>query len=150
MKYIRQGIKANILGKDIGDDLSYMIRKSKKKTIPSFLKWLDKWAEEENEMLKKKGKKNYYVVDKVDCLQKVCEGAQDLEEAQENIKKMFKDETGKEIICLSSIHRSKGLERDNVFILYDTIKKTSQEDRNIEYVAITRTKKKLYLVSKNN
>jgi DNA helicase-2/ATP-dependent DNA helicase PcrA len=150
MKNIKQGIKANILGRDIGDGLSYMIRKSGKKTISAFLSWLDKWAEDETKMLHKKGKSNFYVTDKVDCLQKLCEGSSTLDEVQSNIKKMFEDETGKDTILYSTIHKSKGMERDDVFVLHDTLRHDTQENKNINYVAFTRAKKRLYLVSRNN
>jgi len=150
MKNIKQGVKANILGRDIGDGLSYMIKRSGKKTISAFLSWLDKWAEDETKMLHKKGKSNFYVTDKVDCLQKLCEGSSTLEEVQSNIKKMFEDETGKDTILYSTIHKSKGMERDDVFVLHDTLRHDTQENKNINYVAFTRAKKRLYLVSKNN
>jgi superfamily I DNA/RNA helicase len=150
MKYVRQGIRANILGRDIGDDLSYMIRKSNKKTVQSFLNWLDAWAEQENKMLKKKGRSNFYVTDKVDCLQKLCDGIDTLEEVQENIKVMFNDTEDEQVILFSTIHRSKGLERDDVFVLYDTLRHDTQENKNCNYISFTRAKKRLYLVSKNN
>jgi superfamily I DNA/RNA helicase len=52
------------------------------------------------------------------------------------------------IIC-SSVHRSKGLERDNVFLLEDTFlsRRSTGEEANIRYVAITRAKKTLLWVT---
>ena len=150
MKYIKKGVKANILGKDVGIGLSYLIKKSAKKTIPAFLTWLDKWSEKELEILKKKGKNGFFIIDRVECLQKICEGCSSLEEAQQSIKDMFHDESGEDTVLFSTVHKSKGLERNDVFILYDTIRQDTQENKNIYYVALTRAKKRLYLVSKNN
>ena len=61
-----------------------------------------------------------------------------------------------EAIKLSSIHRAKGLENDRVFILdYDQLPMKSDfmkdwqliQEQNLKYVALTRPKKVLYLVS---
>ena len=150
MKYVKKGIKANILGKDVGIGLSYLIKKSGKKTIPAFLSWLYKWFDVESENLRKKGKSNFFISDRVDCLQKICEDCATLEEVQQNIKNMFHDETGEDTVLFSTVHKSKGLERNDVFILYDTIRQDTQENKNIYYVALTRAKKRLFLVSKNN
>jgi DNA helicase-2/ATP-dependent DNA helicase PcrA len=63
---------------------------------------------------------------------------------------------GDNAIKLSTIHRAKGLENDSVFILdYDTLPlyRDGQKDwekvqeKNLKYVALTRTKKNLYLVN---
>ena len=53
-----------------------------------------------------------------------------------------------------SIHKSKGLEENNVFVLHEAIPFTKlaktpdmlQQERNLSYVAITRAKENLYLV----
>lgn len=150
MQFIKHGIKANIRGRDIGNNLSWMIKKSGKKTINGFLTWLDKWAEQETKMLAKKGKKNTYVTDKVECLQIICENVKSIEEAQQKIKDMFDDADDDRVVCFSSIHKAKGDERDVVLVLHDTLRKDSQEEINIGYVAFTRSKQKLYLASANN
>jgi DNA helicase-2/ATP-dependent DNA helicase PcrA len=50
-------------------------------------------------------------------------------------------------VCLSSVHRAKGLERDRVWMLDDTFRRgRSVDEDNLWYVAITRTKKTLVLV----
>ena len=57
-------------------------------------------------------------------------------------------------ISLMSIHKSKGLEENNVFVLHEAIPFTKlaktpdmlQQERNLSYVAITRAKENLYLV----
>lgn len=67
-------------------------------------------------------------------------------------------EDGKELndsekVRLSSVHRAKGLEADHVFVLADTLYLGNKgkfgrdpEERNIHYVAITRSKSKLTMV----
>lgn len=51
------------------------------------------------------------------------------------------------VLC-ASVHKSKGLESKNVFILEDYLKKKNEEELNICYVAITRAQEKLYYVTK--
>jgi superfamily I DNA/RNA helicase len=50
-------------------------------------------------------------------------------------------------ITLSSVHRFKGLERNRVFLLQESFSNDSQEELNLQYVAITRAKKSLNFVS---
>lgn len=150
LSFLKNHIPANILGRDISSNLLNMIKKSKKKTIPDFLKWLDKWEKTEKEKLLNKfpDANTDGIKDKADCLFALCEEANSIQEVKDNIDNLFTDKSECNIITLSSIHRIKGKESDNVFILADTLNRSSQEELNIQYVAITRAKKKLYMVWK--
>lgn len=158
MTFIKRGIKANIRGRDIGDQLAYLIKKSKKKTIQSFLKWLETWKTDEVERLQKKNINPENIVDKYECLSNLCEECSSLDEVVTRIDELFNDTDEKNIIWLSTVHRSKGLETDEVFILRWTFKVWFDQDMsllekpfeegNIAYVAATRVKKKLILVRK--
>lgn len=150
MRMIRQGIKANILGRDIGDGLQYMIKKSKKKTVIKLLEWLPKWEKEEIErMIAKNPKaKTEFITDKKECLFNLCENCSSIEEVKDNINKMFKDTEDNKVVWLSSIHKRKGAETDVVFVLNDTLRYGSISEENINYVAISRSKRELYFVSK--
>ena len=77
---------------------------------------------------------------------------------KEGLIKRFKDvftDCDNEGVRLSSIHKAKGLEADNVFILCPSLmpsmlaktKLEKEAERNLEYVAITRAKKTLNYVS---
>lgn len=150
MKMIRQGIKANILGRDVGDGLQYLIKKSKKKTVPKLLEWLSKWEKEEIErvLAKNPKAKTEFITDKADCLYNLCDNCSTIEEVKNNINEMFKDVEDNKVVWLSSIHKRKGAEAKVVFILNDTLRYSSISEENINYVAITRAKEKLYFVSK--
>lgn len=73
----------------------------------------------------------------------------------QKIEKLISGQKGKEhSISLSTIHRAKGLENNRVFILsYDKLPGKGKKDwetiqeRNIHYVALTRAKDALFLVS---
>ena len=150
LQFLKKGIPSNILGRDIGNNLSYIVKKSKRKTVEAFLKWLEKWEETEKANLIAKYPKagTDTITDKVDCLKILCDDAKTIEEVNSNIKNLFKDNDEKKIVLFSSIHRSKGKESNNVFILKDTLRGGTLEEDNIRYVATTRAKQKLYLVSK--
>lgn len=157
MSLIRRGIKANIRGRDIGKQLSYLIKKSKKKQIPAFLKWLDRWKEDEVSKLKEKNINTENVLDRHECLVNICDECSSLEEVIKKIDELFNDTDEKNIIILSTTHRAKGLERDDVFVLRwtyrlwldntDIIEKPNEE-MNLAYISISRCRKRLFIVHK--
>jgi DNA helicase II / ATP-dependent DNA helicase PcrA len=150
MKFLKNQIPANILGRDIGDGLAYLIKKSKKKTVKDLLTWLVKWEKEEKEkfLIKRPNGNTEVISDKAECIKILCEDAKTLEEVKNNIKEMFQENDERKIVLFSSIHRSKGKEQNDVFVLYDTLQYSSEEEDNIRYVAFTRAKKRLFLVKK--
>lgn len=149
LKFLKAGIPANILGRDVGDGLLYMIKKSKKKKVDAFLKWLYDWAKNEKErILYKYPKASTEVIsDKVECMENLCDGASSLEEVKKNIQDLFKNNDEKNIVLFSSIHRAKGKQSNNVFVLTNTLRSSSQQEINIKYIAFTRAMKKLYMVT---
>lgn len=158
MNLIRRGIRANIRGRDISKQLTYLIKKSKKKQVPAFLKWLDNWKDEEVAKLKAKRMNTDNVLDRVECLTNLCEEFSSLEEVKKKINELFNDTDEKSIVILSSVHRAKGLEREVVYLLKWTFRAwldnvphgmTENEEMNIAYVAATRTKDALHLVHKD-
>lgn len=72
------------------------------------------------------------------------------------IEKIFEED--KNAVCCATIHKSKGLEADNVFLLYPhllphpilqgTMDWQLEQEKNVEYVALTRAKKNLINVWK--
>jgi DNA helicase II / ATP-dependent DNA helicase PcrA len=149
-RLLKAGIPANILGRDISEGLFSIVKKSKKRDIDSFLTWLKNWKEKEINRLRAKDPQAdvEHIQDKVECLQSFCDEAKSMKEVSENIEKLFKENDKSRIVTLSSCHRAKGFEYDNVFLL-DTFRNTSLEEKNIKYVAVTRAKKKLFFVKKN-
>jgi DNA helicase II / ATP-dependent DNA helicase PcrA len=144
---LRMGVPANIQGKDVGNNLAYMIKKSEKTTVPEFMKWLDNWKATEIARLRAKNRDPILIIDKAACLETLCEGTHSLDNVLDNIKVLFNDGDSSTRAIFSTIHRSKGLQRERVFILWNTLKRNmTQEELNVEYVAITRTQKNLFIV----
>lgn len=150
MKLIKNKIPANIQGSDIADNLIWFINKSNTKSIDAFKKYLEKYRKKEIAKLVLENKSIEYVQDRVETLENLCENAKTVQELLDLIKALFTKTDDRDKIILSSTHKAKGLERDNVFLLWDTFKQTSEEEKNISYVAITRARKKLYFIYKYN
>ena len=158
LSFIRKGIRANILGRDIGKQLGYLIKKSKKKQISAFLKWLEAWKDKEVKKLINKNIKPDNVLDKFECLTNLCDECNSLHEVTAKITELFNDTNEKNIIVCSTVHKAKGTERDDVFLLrwtfrawFDQMKwfDRPNEEANIVYVACTRTMKRLFIVNKS-
>ena len=148
LHFIGQGIPANIQGRDLATNLQNLIKKSRVKNIDKFLMWLDNWSKKEIDRIKEKEGNPEQIMDKVECLKVLAEGCKDTKDLIANIKKIFSDDLSAKVILLGSTHALKGAEADQVFVLDWTYKYFNQEEKNIRFVAITRAKKELYLVSK--
>jgi superfamily I DNA/RNA helicase len=147
LQLLKAGTPANILGRDVGASLAYMIKRSEAKTIPAFLKWLDRWKTAEVKRLREKNRSAIIVLDKVQCLEGLCENVKTIDDVLENIKRLFNDGDDSTRVILSTVHRAKGLERNRVWLLMNTFRfGDTVEEKNIEYVGITRAKTELYLV----
>ena len=155
MALIKEKRRAAIKGKDIGKNLSFMIKRSETTSVSAFLEWLEEWKADQCEKLAKRKKECSHIIDRYDVLVAVCENARTLDEVRNNLRELFEDvKEGKDKkaegfdgVLLSSTHKFKGLENERVFMLSDTYKKDKgDEEARIWYVAITRAKRELYLV----
>jgi DNA helicase-2/ATP-dependent DNA helicase PcrA len=145
---LKNHISANIQGRDVGANLISLIKKSHKSDVDGFLDWLHEYAEIEINRMQKRERDSSIISDKVECMEVLCEGMRTLAEVKNNIVKLFSDGDDKSRVIFSTTHKAKGLERDRVFMLRDTYRPSkSQEEANLTYVAYTRAKKELYLVS---
>lgn len=145
---LKARVPANIQGRDMGKNLTSLIKKSSQSTVDGFLSWLNDYESMEVERLAKSKRDTTVLVDKVDCLRTLCEGTRSLAEVNQNIDELFRDGDDKNRVILSSTHKAKGLERERVFMLTDTYKPgKSTEETNLTYVAYTRAKNELFLVS---
>lgn len=162
LKLIAKGKTAQIKGKDIGEGLINLVVKMKAKNIPSLFTKLDNELEKiEKSMPKnikypKETSKYLGMKDKIECLSAIAERANGIAELKRYIQDLFSDEAKKNAIMLSTIHKAKGLEADNVFILCPEklpLRYKGQQtweleqEMNLKYVAITRAKKVLNFVN---
>ncbi len=151
---IRAGKKAIIRGKDIGASLTNLIKRFETNDLRSFEASLNEYFEHEYTKLMDKGREMQalQLQDKVETLRYIMNECSTVAELISKIDLMFSDNNIG--VVFSSVHRAKGLEADNVFILrpdlmpHPKAKKDYeiQQEKNGLYVAETRSKANLYFV----
>lgn len=162
-KFLKAGRKANILGRDVGQGLVSTVKATKAEAIPDLVRALAKWLD--NNLAKENSKKHpsddrkTALTDRYDCLMCFIEGQDSVAGVLKRIEAIFTDSKDLPGIRLSSIHRSKGLEADRVFLLEtEKTRKIAamakdrggwqyQQHLNLTYVSITRAVKELVYVS---
>ena len=162
-RFLKAKIPANIQGRDIGSGLIKLIERMQKKaklsvyTVTNLLSDLDNWyvGETQKENCKKfpNEAKLISITDKRDCLECFIEDASTVEEVINKINEVFTDAKTEGCVRLSSVHKAKGLEAENVFILMPKgsgmphpMAKAAweiEQEYNLKYVAITRAIKTL-------
>lgn len=157
-RLIKDNIRANIQGRDIGQGLISTIGKFKVDDVPSILDKLEAWeAKEEQKIAKMRWgaeEKLVNLQDRCSCIRVLCQGLETREQVEERINDLFKDQKDKGAVLLSSVHRSKGLEADTVYIYRPDLlphpklleKSMGEQEHNLKYVAITRAIKRLVYV----
>lgn len=157
---LKKGVKVNILGKEIGNSINNLIDRTRQKTVEGMLKHLGVHRLKIKRKLLEKGviktDKHPQIIEydeKVEIITILAERFSSVKLLKEFIDKVFldKDVPG---ITLSTIHKTKGLEADRVFILlpnlipsqYATTPKQLQQEQNLLYVARTRAKKELIYI----
>jgi len=169
MGYLAAGIKATLMGSDIGANLSNMIKNQERKrevfTMENVFARLNNELEKvlrkivlkerlkEDDAKKTPTYSSYY--EKILVIQEIAGTENNPLAVMDKIKGIFSD-TEKDGIILSSVHKSKGLESDRVFIIHaeklPLIRKEMKEwemvqESNLEYVAYTRDKKTLGFIT---
>jgi len=146
LKLIRQKTPCAILGRDIGDNINNLIKTSKTKKVDSLHAYIEKWKNKEMSRLLSMGKDVNHILDKAECLEALMEGCETVDQVKQNIASLFASKDPSRIVTLGSTHQMKGLESKEVYMFINTYNESSQEEKNLKYVAITRSKHNLYYV----
>lgn len=168
-KLLRKGIQCYIKGQDIGTNLKKLIEEvdieelnTNLKSDGVFVRLYDNLFEIRNKLMESKGLDyqdatlTNYITNKYDMIKALTVLAENYTTKTEllsHIDEIF-DET-REGVILSTIHKAKGLEADNVYILCNSSMPSSlakkewekNAEQNLIYVAYTRAKKKLGFIS---
>ena len=156
---LRKNIPSYCEGRDIGKTLIDLIQNLGGKTVSEFLINLEAWQGVQT--AKATGKyaasKLDLVNDKVETLRCLSETVITIADLESKINSLFKDKDDVKIpsVVCSTVHRFKGLEVENSFLLMDTFQSKRRgltpdeikEESNIFYVGVTRCRKALNLVS---
>lgn len=154
LSLIRKGVRARILGKDIGQRLSNIAKKLRASNVEIFYVRLGEWARREIARAKKakRPSREQLICDQADTLRALLFNLTDINQLYRRIDDLFGDRDAL-AVQFSTVHKAKGLEADRVFILKDTLYafkgkgKDPLEEQNIEYVAVTRAKCELIWVN---
>lgn len=158
MRYISQGVKAYVKGRDIGKNLTNLIKKTNKKDMKDVMEKLERELGRiigkvvakthctEAEARESEVYRSYD--DKLKAIEILADGLDKTDEVIDRIDMIFSDDS-KNGICLSTVHKSKGLESDRVFILCPDkfyikacmrVPWMAEQEKNLVYVAYTRAK----------
>jgi DNA helicase-2/ATP-dependent DNA helicase PcrA len=159
-KLLKDGRKAKIKGADFGKNLANLIKESRATDVAGLIKALNKNLDkleerikEENPLIDPQSDSEYQrSYDKTQCIKALCENCSTFIELNKRIESIFSDSNGLEGITLSTIHKFKGLEAKNIFIVepqlipfpyYLHLPGQKEVERNLDYVARTRAIEKL-------
>lgn len=172
VKLLRRNVNCYIKGQDIAKNLINDLEKIQQENLGSnlqengvFIQLYDKLFTERNKLMKTRGLDyddatlSTYILEKYDSINTLlilaekCKTKTDL---IEHIKEVFKDDS--DGVCLSTIHKAKGLEADNVYILCHSCMPSKlatkdweiKQEQNLMYVAYTRPKKILGFISEKD
>lgn len=168
LQMIANGKSANIKGRDIAEKMKSMVdRISADVCVPLTLDvlWqrLDTMLENLVDDLRSRGIE-YYTAhplfidmrDKIYALKTVGQHCSEPPDLIELLDRLFADTITGNAVMLSTVHKAKGLEADNVFIICPELlpmvidgqqEWERQQEMNLKYVAITRAKKRLVWVT---
>lgn len=153
---LKKGVRAYIEGRDIGMALAAIHEKIKTPHLTTYFRALDDWSSAKIQKLSGESdseqRKNQLTVilDQANVLRALAEESRNVDEIGTRLQALFLDSENitTPAVVFSSIHKAKGTEYSNTYILYSTVasitvEETPSEMRNLLYVAITRCKQKL-------
>lgn len=148
---MKRGINAVVRGRSIGEEIANLATlKTQYTNMEMYMAELKSNIAARLDKLEGLAKR--LLLDKFDVIKHVANEVTYPNDIPAKIRSLFTDD--KTSIVLSSIHKAKGLEADNVYIIVPEVLYTSahattvdeRQERNATYVAITRAKKQLYFV----
>lgn len=156
---LKQGIPCVVLGRDIGKGLQSLLKKLNPTSIDDLTEKVEEWRTKEKNKAAARDNvaKQEAIDDKADSLLVFAAMCENVGELDQRIESMFSDQGADEVVTCCTIHKSKGLEAKNVFIVdfhkmpskYATQPWQKEQERNLIYVAVTRAKSRLQAVLVN-
>ena len=169
-EFLKLGKKAFIRGKDIGSNLKNLVKSTKQEKINLdcredglFVRLYDDLFVTRNKLMEKlsidaaSAMKSPIIdakLDMIKALEVLSEGLTTTDELIAKIDEIFPKRDKSEGIALSTVHKAKGLEANNVFVVCRSLMPSKsakkdwevQQEHNLMYVAYTRAKNKLCFV----
>lgn len=150
LTFLRDGKRAIIKGRDVMGSLIGLIIKSECESTGELMRWLSAYEIERAAQYAKAEASEEVIaamVDKIQTLRVLAPEYAKCSDLVAFLKAAFTDVADEDVITLTTAHRSKGLERDRVWLLSDTFRADfGGEEANVLYVAITRARNELHYV----
>lgn len=148
LRAIQLGHRACIQGSDLSRGLKAMVKKARAQNVIELLDWVVVWENSEvaKALAADKEHKVSGIRDRANAIYQISEGLNSLDDLMARVWKLTNALKGPHIL-FSTVHKVKGLEADRVWMLASTFRPhKSQEEKNLWYVAVTRSKDELFLV----
>lgn len=169
IKLLKKNVNCYIKGQDIGLNLIRILENIKGEELNPkmdkdgvFVKLYDKLFNERNKLMQKRGldfndatlsNPIMEMYDNINTLITLSSKVESKTELIDHIREIFKEEA--KGVCLSTIHKAKGLEANNVYILCHSCMPSKNakhdweklQEKNLQYVAYTRAKHRLGFIS---
>ena len=157
MALLQSGRRAYVKGRDIGKGIMTLVDRQGARDLEELEKFLRSWHARESEKAMKilddkvAQERLDFVSDQLGVCLTIAEDVDTMEGFRAKLENLFRDDGGDAVVC-STVHRAKGLESANVFLLEGTFRGLDDtekrgEEQNIVYVAVTRSKQRLWWVS---
>ena len=156
LQLLRQGKRARMAGRDLGAGILAILNKLKcydRTPIEDLMIRLEEWERKTTTRLAASGRLELVdrTRDQANMIRALVTdgGIRNTGDFIQRCQWLFTDDVDTEQILCSSVHKAKGLEAGRVYILQESLYRrgTTQEEKNIEYVATTRAKQHLTLVT---
>lgn len=156
---IRRSIGCRVLGREIGASLISMIDKTRAATIEELEQKLE--SARLRELRKAEAADNSSAIEEINdryaCISLFVENESSIDAIKSRIASLF-DDTARGLLTLATVHKSKGLEWPKVFILDRHLMPSKfakqpwqqRQEKNLQYVAITRAKLDLVYINSND
>ena len=166
MRLLRKGTRAAIKGRDVGKTIIALVKRLEASTPADLVTKVDRWVSKESARAMERlpedaaNERVAFVHDMADVVIALADDAETLAELEAACERLFSDNDEKATVMLSTVHRAKGLEADTVYVLRDSfvmrggatpfadgeVSPGADEESNIAYVCITRSKRRLVWV----
>lgn len=141
-----------VKGKDIGRGLQKLIKKHYDRDVDVFLANLEGWLAGEEQRAARfswqaRNERLTRIYDQAATLSALADASRNTDEVADKVARLFADDAASRAVVCSTVHKMKGLESADVWVLQDTWSRPGTEEDNLRYVAATRSKNQLRLVS---
>lgn len=158
-------VPCKILGRDIGAQLSSLVKKMRPINLDDLESKLDTWCARESAKAIAELRDPERINDQYECviffINSLDEASRTVDSLLAKIELMFTDDRNGESyrrVTLSTIHKAKGLEFPTVFLLNRDLLPSRfakqewqvRQEYNLLYVAVTRSKDKFYYIKSDN